>query len=63
MLGPPVQEKFKNGINPFKFRFIQTLKNLDNYQDDQPCVIMASPGMIQNGLSRDIFEKWCHVNF
>jgi len=50
-----------SGINPFKFRFIQTLKNLDNYQDDQPCVIMASPGMIQNGLSREIFEKWCHV--
>jgi cleavage and polyadenylation specificity factor subunit 3 len=33
---------------------------LDNFSDDSPSVIMASPGMIQNGLSREIFEKWCH---
>ncbi|KAJ8979749.1 hypothetical protein NQ317_004736 [Molorchus minor] len=24
-----------------------------------PCVIMASPGMMQSGLSRELFELWC----
>lgn len=24
-----------------------------------PCVVMASPGMLQSGLSRDLLEAWC----
>ena len=24
-----------------------------------PCVVMASPGMMQSGLSRQLFEAWC----
>lgn len=27
--------------------------------EDKPLVIMATPGMLQNGLSRDLFEQWC----
>jgi len=27
--------------------------------EDKPLVIMATPGMLQNGLSRELFEKWC----
>lgn len=23
-------------------------------------VIMASPGMLQSGLSKQLFQKWCH---
>jgi len=60
MMGANVQEKFKNGINPFNFKFIETLKNLDSWNENEPCVIMTSPGMLQNGYSREIFEKWCH---
>ena len=60
MMGPPIRQKFKQGINPFHFKYIETLKNLDNFEDIGPSVIMASPGMLQSGLSRDIFEKWCH---
>jgi cleavage and polyadenylation specificity factor subunit 3 len=26
--------------------------------DPKPLVIMASPGMLQNGLSRDLFVHW-----
>ena len=22
-------------------------------------IVMASPGMLQNGLSRDLFDRWC----
>ena len=38
------------------------MKSLDgiNVQNIPPSVVMASPGMMQSGLSREIFEKWCH---
>jgi cleavage and polyadenylation specificity factor subunit 3 len=32
---------------------------MDQFIDTGPCVIMASPGMLQNGLSRELFELWC----
>ncbi|CAH1767085.1 2575_t:CDS:10, partial [Entrophospora sp. SA101] len=45
--------------NPFVFKHISNLKNLDNFDDVGPCVMMASPGMLQSGLSRELFERWC----
>jgi cleavage and polyadenylation specificity factor subunit 3 len=24
-----------------------------------PCVVMASPGFLQSGISRQLFEAWC----
>ncbi len=32
---------------------------MDQFDDVGPCVIMASPGMMQSGLSRQLFEAWC----
>lgn len=41
----------------FNFKFISSI---NNYEDSNvPCVVMASPGMLQSGLSRELFEKWC----
>lgn len=45
--------------NPFHFKHVQNIKNIEAYEDRGPCVMMASPGMLQNGLSRDLFELWC----
>lgn len=45
--------------NPFIFRHISNLKGIDHFEDIGPCVIMASPGMMQSGLSRELFESWC----
>lgn len=45
--------------NPFVFRHISNLKGIDHFDDIGPCVIMASPGMMQSGLSRELFESWC----
>uniref|UniRef100_A0A1X7TM46 Cleavage and polyadenylation specificity factor subunit 3 n=3 Tax=Amphimedon queenslandica TaxID=400682 RepID=A0A1X7TM46_AMPQE len=45
--------------NPFVFKHISSLKNIDNFDDIGPCVILASPGMMQSGLSRQLFESWC----
>ena len=35
------------------------MSNATNFDDSQPMVIMASPGMMQSGLSRELFELWC----
>jgi cleavage and polyadenylation specificity factor subunit 3 len=32
---------------------------MDEFDDMGPCVVMASPGMMQSGLSRELFESWC----
>ncbi|KAF2364148.1 Zn-dependent metallo-hydrolase RNA specificity domain [Trinorchestia longiramus] len=45
--------------NPFQFKHIANLKGMDHFEDVGPCVIMASPGMMQSGLSRELFEMWC----
>lgn len=61
MMGHNVKEKMKKGHNPFDFKFISVLKSVETMKDgDNPMVVMASPGMLQKGLSRTLFQKWCH---
>jgi len=56
-----MNEKIRNSVtNPFHFENIQDLTSIDNFQDNGPCVVMASPGMLQSGLSRQLFELWSH---
>ena len=45
--------------NPFDFQHISYLKGIEHFVDAGPSVVMASPGMLQSGLSRELFEKWC----
>lgn len=45
--------------NPFLFDHISNLKSMDDFDDSGPCVVMASPGMLQSGVSRQLFERWC----
>lgn len=33
--------------NPFVFKHISNLKNVEQFEDSGPCVMMASPGMLQ----------------
>ena len=44
--------------NPFKFDHIKSIQQGD-FTETGPCVVMAAPGFLQNGVSRAIFEKWC----
>ena len=46
--------------NPFSFRFIRNLKsvNVESFDDRGPCVVFASPGMLQSGVSRQLFDRW-----
>ncbi|RYP01691.1 hypothetical protein DL764_006154 [Monosporascus ibericus] len=43
---------------PWDFKYIRSLKNLDRFDDSGTCVMLASPGMLQNGVSRELLEKW-----
>lgn len=45
--------------NPFDFRNVESIKDVHTFKDAGPCVMMASPGMLQSGFSRDLFERWC----
>jgi cleavage and polyadenylation specificity factor subunit 3 len=46
--------------NPFSFTFIQNLKsiNVNSFDDSGPSVVFASPGMLQSGVSRQLFDRW-----
>mmetsp|Transcript_7647 Transcript_7647/g.25905 ORF Transcript_7647/g.25905 Transcript_7647/m.25905 type:complete len:712 (-) Transcript_7647:1440-3575(-) len=48
--------------NPFKFSHVRAVSNsavAPAALPPGPCVVMASPGMLQSGLSRHLFESWC----
>lgn len=40
--------------NPFVFKHIHNLKGLAEFDDTGPSVVMASPGMLQSGMSRQV---------
>jgi cleavage and polyadenylation specificity factor subunit 3 len=46
--------------NPFSFTWIQNLKSIDvnSFDDSGPSVVFASPGMLQSGVSRQLFDRW-----
>ncbi|KEF57127.1 endoribonuclease ysh1 [Exophiala aquamarina CBS 119918] len=43
---------------PWDFRFVRSLRNLDRFDDVGGCVMLASPGMLQSGMSRVLLERW-----
>jgi cleavage and polyadenylation specificity factor subunit 3 len=43
---------------PWDFRYIRALKSLERFEDVGPCVMLATPGMMQNGVSRTLLERW-----
>jgi cleavage and polyadenylation specificity factor subunit 3 len=47
--------------NPFHFNYIRNLKSIDvnSFDDRGPSVVFASPGMLQSGISRQLFDRLC----
>lgn len=43
---------------PWDFRFIRSLRSLERFDDVSSSVIIASPGMLQTGTSRELLERW-----
>ncbi|KAF5102455.1 hypothetical protein D0Z00_000382 [Geotrichum galactomycetum] len=59
MMNESIRKKFRDSrTNPFHFKHIKSIKSLDRFDDLGPCVMVASPGMLQNGVSRDLLERW-----
>lgn len=59
MMNDNIRRKFAaTKTNPFKFKHITSLRSLDRFDDVGPCVMLASPGMLQNGVSRQLLERW-----
>ncbi|KAK4532769.1 hypothetical protein CCYA_CCYA13G3626 [Cyanidiococcus yangmingshanensis] len=54
-----IQQRYRRFGNPFAFKYVTNIRSLDTFEDAGPCVFMASPGMLQSGTSRRLFEKWC----
>ncbi|KAL3809658.1 hypothetical protein ACHAXA_000341 [Cyclostephanos tholiformis] len=46
--------------NPFAFEHIRNLRGIDvnSFDDRGPSVVFASPGMLQSGVSRQLFDRW-----
>lgn len=59
MMNKRIQKAHHEGKNPFEFKHVKNLKGRDFFSDDGPCVVLASPGMLQSGFSRELFESWC----
>ncbi|CAK7338347.1 unnamed protein product [Dovyalis caffra] len=53
-----IRNQFANS-NPFKFKHISPLNSIEDFTDVGPSVVMASPGGLQSGLSRQLFDMWC----
>lgn len=53
-----IRSRFNRRDNPFVFKHVSNLKSLDKFEDKGPCVMMASPGFMQSGVSRELLEKW-----
>ena len=61
MMNERIREQF-SVRNPFLFAHIRNLDGKEHLLDPrhrEPCVVMASPGMLQSGLSRELFDAWC----
>lgn len=46
------------GRNPWDFKWVRSLKNIERFDDVGGCVMLASPGMLQVGL----FQSPFHIN-
>jgi len=58
MMNSRIRKQFAKG-NPFVFKHIRNPTSTSQIDDIGPCVMMASPGMLQSGMSRELFEAWC----
>mmetsp|Transcript_5693 Transcript_5693/g.7636 ORF Transcript_5693/g.7636 Transcript_5693/m.7636 type:complete len:150 (+) Transcript_5693:921-1370(+) len=55
-MGDKLRIELESGQNPFKFQQYDKLDTIA--ESTTPLVIIASPGMLQNGPSRELFVKW-----
>lgn len=62
MCSESVQEQANRCQNPWALKYIKNMPERHQFlnQDAEPgaCVVLAAPGMLQSGASRELFEAW-----
>ncbi|KAL8273946.1 hypothetical protein Esti_002125 [Eimeria stiedai] len=62
MCGEELRNRALQGDNPFHLRHVRTVGSLEQIASSihgpSPCVLLAAPGMLQAGASREAFEAW-----
>lgn len=58
MMNEGIQDAFQQR-NPFEFRHVRHTRGFRADSEIGPCVVLATPSMLQTGLSRELFEAWC----
>ena len=58
MMNEGIQDAFQRR-NPFDFRHVRHTRGFRVDSEIGPCVVLATPSMLQTGLSRELFEAWC----
>eukprot|EP00927_Polykrikos_kofoidii_P019929 TRINITY_DN19353_c0_g1_i1.p1 TRINITY_DN19353_c0_g1~~TRINITY_DN19353_c0_g1_i1.p1 ORF type:complete len:722 (-),score=100.33 TRINITY_DN19353_c0_g1_i1:192-2357(-) len=62
MCSEKVQEQANRCNNPWILKHIKNMPERHRFAGDEPelgaCVVMAAPGMLQSGASRELFESW-----
>eukprot|EP00397_Hematodinium_sp_SG-2012_P028528 GEMP01030041.1.p1 GENE.GEMP01030041.1~~GEMP01030041.1.p1 ORF type:complete len:710 (+),score=150.49 GEMP01030041.1:44-2131(+) len=57
-----VQEETNKARNPWHFKYVKNMPERDRaWEESQTfgaCVVLAAPGMLQSGVSRELFELW-----
>ncbi|KAI0254119.1 beta-lactamase-like protein [Lactifluus subvellereus] len=57
-----IRSRFARRDNPFVFKFISNVPQARGWErkiaEGPPCVVLASPGMLQSGTSRELLELW-----
>ncbi|KAG2016264.1 endoribonuclease ysh1, variant 3 [Coprinopsis cinerea AmutBmut pab1-1] len=57
-----IRTRFAKRDNPFVFKYISNLPQTRGWEkkiaEGPPCVVLASPGFMQVGPSRELFELW-----
>merc|ERR1719253_1962895 len=62
MCSDSVQEQANRCNNPWKLKYIQNMPDRHSFVSSEAelgaCVVLAAPGMLQSGASRELFESW-----
>jgi len=62
MCSHKVQEETNKARNPWHFKHVKNMPERDRaWEESQTfgaCVVLAAPGMLQSGVSRELFELW-----
>ncbi|KAH9978661.1 beta-lactamase-like protein [Lactifluus volemus] len=57
-----IRSRFARRDNPFVFKHISNVPQARGWErkiaEGPPCVVLASPGMLQSGTSRELLELW-----